>query len=477
LRIQLQWPILLVIATMVGAGCTDDHDVTTDAPDKPRPVESRPHIVFITSDDHSVPDLGVYGNPAITTPNIDQLARQGILFNRAYATTPQCSPSRASLVTGRSPTATGNSRLHSPLRTEHANIIDALNRAGYFTAAFRKIHLGEEVESQFAFRESDESVGFEAAFEQWDGEQPVFLHIGFNEPHRPYEAGYWEPPHDPNEVIVPDYLPDTPEVRVDLALYYDKIAEMDRQIGELMALLNELGIADNALVIFVGDNGLPFPGAKGTLYEPGVHVPLFAYWPDLIPAGQVTDEIVSLLDLVPTVLEAAAIDAFEGIEGRSLLPMMRDPGSAGVRDYAFSERNWHDNLDLSRAVHGKRYKLIRNYLHDRPYQPTMDIRNSLSWSHIAELHERGELEAQHVSRYFSDRRPQYELFDLEADPHERVNLADSEDHARIRDQLEAALTEWMRGINDPLPPPHGELPAAAIRALEEQGVDPRDLFR
>ncbi|MFU8876815.1 MAG: sulfatase [Wenzhouxiangellaceae bacterium] len=474
---MIHWPLSLLVAAMFAAGCTPDPDVAAGAPNDAGSADNRPHIVFITSDDHSVPDLGVYGNPVITTPNIDRLAGQGILFNRAYATTPQCSPSRASLVTGRSATATGNSRLHSPLRTEHANIIEALNRAGYFTAAFRKIHLGEEVEGQFAFRESDESVGFEAAFEQWDGEQPMFLHIGFNEPHRPYEAGYWDPPHDPDKVIVPDYLPDTPEVRQDLALYYDEIAEMDRQIGELMALLEDQGIADNTFVIFVGDNGLPFPGAKGTLYEPGVHVPLFAFWPDRIPAGQVTDEIVSLVDLVPTVLEAAAIEPFAGIEGRSLLEMMRETTGPGVREYAFSERNWHDNLDLSRAVHGTRYKLIRNYLHDRPYRPTMDIQNSLSWSSIVELHERGELGEMHTARYFADQRPPYELFDLQSDPHERINLADSEEHAEIREQLEAVLTEWMRGINDPLPPPHGELPAAAIKALQEQGVDPRDLFR
>ena len=455
-------------AGWAGWGCDPDDDAAPDkqpAPEREpdeapaQAADDAPHIVYITSDDQSVPDLGIYGNDAVTSPNMDEIASEGILFERAYASSPQCSPARASLVTGQTPSATRSGRLHTPLDPMYDNIIETLSEAGYFMAAFRKVHLGEKVEAIFDFKESDEDVWFDAAFEAWDGESPMFLHIGFNEPHRPYEEGYWDPPHDPEDVIVPYYLPDTDEVRQDLAHYYDEIAEMDRQMGELMDLLEDEGIADDTFLLFIGDNGLPFPGAKGTLYEPGIHVPFFAHWPGEIPGGQVTDELVSFADLPATVLDAAGLEPFEG-----------------VRDYAFSERNWHDNVDLIRAVIGERYKLIRNYLWDRPYEPTLDIRDTPSWAEIARLHDEGELDDELEAFYFAE-RDQYELFDLEEDPEERNNLFDDDDYMDVREELKEAMTAWMRQAKDPLPPPYGELPPAAEEAIRAQGEDPRDLFR
>lgn len=419
-------------------------------------TDERPNLLVIISDDHSAPDLGCYGNTAVTSPNLDALAARGVRFERAYVSSPQCSPSRSAIVSGRTPHATGTSRLHAPLRG-HGTVMRALRSAGYFTGAYRKLHLGDEAEADFDYRGSvDDS--FAEFFDQLPANRPFFLHIGFDDPHRPYQAGSYDPPHDPAKTVVPAFLPDAPEVRRELALYYDEIARMDREIGEILELLDTHGLTENTLIVFAGDNGMPFPGAKGSLFEAGVKVPLIAAWPDRIPAGRVSEQLVSLVDLVPTWLEAAGIEPFGPLEGRSLLPIARGEATA-PRPAVFSERNWHDNLDFQRAAHGPRYKLIYNYLAEQPYRPTLDLEESTTWAAIERLHQQNRLAPHHRQRYFSPRRPPIELYDLEEDPGETNNLATSANHEAILSEMQELLSEWMRNTNDPLPPPHGEYPA------------------
>lgn len=442
---------------MTALGCTPSSDSGGSAPND----RSRPNIVFLWSDDHSVPDLGCYGNPDIQTPNLDRLASEGVRFDRAYVATPQCSPSRSSVLTGQSPHTTGTSRLHAPLRDRYATFLDPLKMAGYFTGTYRKVHLGEEFQDQWDFDASEigtfydaEGMTFRDFFESRPDDRPFFLHVGFVDPHRPYPEDGATSIHDPRYLSPPYFLPNVGAVRRDLADYYDEIHRMDAECGTIMALLDEYGLTGNTLVVFSSDNGLPFPGAKGTLYEPGVHVPLIARWPGRIDAGRTSDALVSLVDLAPTFIDVAGADALPHVQGKSLRPLFDDT-SSDHRTHVFFERNWHDNLDLIRGVRTPQYKLIQNYRPRWPYRPAFDIKDSPSWSAILQLKNENALSPELSQRYFRPERPQVELYDLDADVEEFVNLAGDADQAKRVDELQQVLSTWMLATNDFLPPPKG----------------------
>jgi N-sulfoglucosamine sulfohydrolase len=416
----------------------------------PAPAAQPPNFLFLISDDQSAPDVGCYGNRVIHTPHLDRLAREGLRFEQAYVTAPSCSPSRSSILTGRSAHATGTARLHAPLRANQKTILEYLKGAGYYTGAYRKVHQGEAFLKRWDFYGA--ARPYEEFFQTRPKDRPFYLHIGFHDPHRPYWPGAFHPPTDPAKVAVPEFLPDTPQVRKDLAHYYNEIARMDGNAGKILALLEEEGLAGNTLVIFTSDNGMPFPGAKGTLYDPGIHVPLIARWPGTIKPGQVSADLVSLIDLPPTWLEAAGVAVPEIMEGRSLLGGWRGE-SYQPREAIFAERNWHNNLDLIRAVRTQRYKLIQNYRPEVPYRPVRDLKRSPTWESILELKEAGKLSPQQRQRFFARPRPPVELYDLEQDAGETKNLAPDAAHAETVHRLQLMLGEWMNSTNDFLPPP------------------------
>jgi arylsulfatase A-like enzyme len=418
--------------------------------------------VFLFSDDHSVPDLGCYGNTAIRTPNLDGLAAAGMRFNRAYVTCPQCSPSRASILTGRSPHAVGASRLHMNAYADAVNVPSLLKEAGYFTGAYRKVHQGF-IQQEFDFH-AGKGQPFSAFFDARPKDRPFFLWFGSTDPHRDYAPGAIEPPHDPVEVLVPPHLPDTPEVRADLALYYDAIARFDRECGEILALLDTHGLADNTLVMMAGDNGMPFPRAKATLYEPGIRVPLLARWPGKIDAGRSTNALVSLMDLAATWLDAAGAAIPVEMESVSLAPLLRGETDA-AHELIFAERNWHDNWDPMRCVVGERYKLIQNYRPEVGHLNSLDLLRSPSFQSIRALAENGSLREPHTW-FLNDAKPQVELYDLEIDPAEWHNLADDPAYADRVTGMQQALGDWMNATHDFLPPP-----AAAYRGPHTDTLD------
>ena len=237
-----------------------------------------PNIVVFLADDVSLGDFGCYGNAGIRTPNIDALAKAGMRCRNAFLTTSSCSPTRISVLTGKYPHATGAEDLHMPLPDDQTFVSTRLHeQKGYVTGHMLKTHYGPNGNKQFQWYGKNVEE-FPAFLDQAEG-KPFFLWVGFHDAHRPYKKGAVEPPHNPSDVTVPPFLADTPETRADLALYYDEISRMDGHIGQMVAELKRRNLFDKTLIVFFADNGMPFPRAKGTLYDSGIATPLIVTWP------------------------------------------------------------------------------------------------------------------------------------------------------------------------------------------------------
>lgn len=411
-----------------------------------------PNIVFLISDDHSAPDLGCYGNTTVRTPNLDRLAREGCRYDRCYVSSPQCSPNRSSIFTSQYPHTTSTSRLHTPMPSWQPSFLEPLKEKGYFAGAFRKVHQGADFDKRWNFY-GDAKTSFEKFFDAAPSGKPFFLHVGFTDPHRPYKPGAFQPAHDPAKVQIPKWLPDTKDIRQDIADYYDAIARMDAEAGQILKLLADRGLAENTLVVFTGDNGMPFPPrAKGTLYESGIRVPLLARWPGRIQAGSNSAKLVAHIDLPVTWLAAANIPKPDRMLGIDFL--------TSERKEIFSERNWHDNFDLCRCIRTDRYKLIYNGLPSLPYRPIGDLAASPTWASFTTLAGQGRLNRSQAQAMALS-RPMLELYDLQSDAEELTNLIDRPEHASIQEDLLRRLGSWMDNTYDFLPPPFREFPAGS----------------
>ena len=410
------------------------------------PAESRPNVIVFVGDDLGWRDTGPYGNGAIHTPNIDRLARSGLRVERAFGTSPQCSPSRISILTGKYAHSTGTEDLHMPLPERERILPSHLHARGYFTGHMAKTHYGPAAERQFQWYSPETAEAF-PDFLHAAGARPFFLWVGFHEPHRPYRHDAATDPHAPASVKVPPHLADTPETRADLALYYDAIARMDRGIGEMLAELERRDLRRKTLAVFLSDNGAPFPREKGTLYDSGTRTPLILSWPEVIPAGAVYDRgLVSTVDLTPTILELARATPPQDMQGQSFRALLTAPASYAGR--AYSERNWHDCDEHQRAVRTTRFKLIRTDAYTGlPLCTAADIGASPSFLALRVLARAGRLtEAQRP--LFQAPRPRIELYDLAADPWELHNVAGDPAYAKEVRELAGVLQEWIEQSGD-----------------------------
>jgi N-sulfoglucosamine sulfohydrolase len=409
---------------------------------------THPNILVLVADDLGWRDLGAYGNTAIHTPNLDRLARSGLVVKWAFGTSPQCSPSRISILDSKYPHATGAEDLHMPLPEGERILPSYLQWQGYFTGMMAKTHLGPNGERQFQWYSPETSAAL-PVFLDAAKDQPFFLWVGFHDPHRPYQRGAIANPHSPARVNVPPYLADTPETRADLALYYDASARMDADVGRMLAELERRKLLENTLVIFLSDNGAPFPREKGTLYDSGTRTPLIFSWPGVIRAGSIYDQgIVSTLDLAPTIVEIAGATPPKAMQGRSFRSMLTDPGSYAGRTYVFSERNWHDCDEHQRAVRTARFKLIRTDAYtDVPLCTAADIGASPSFLALRARAKAGTLTPAQ-RRLFEAPRARIELYDLQTDPWELRNVADEPKYENDARELAQVLQEWMEQTGD-----------------------------
>ena len=439
-------------------------------------VPQRPNIVLIIADDMARDDCGAYGNRKIKTPHIDRLAREGMRFDRAFVTASSCSPSRSSIITGRYPHSTGAEELHWPLPADQITFVEKLKAAGYWAAAAGKWHLGSAVKNRFNLVREAGTAGFQlptgndakpkmtargpgaaqSGCDHWlsvlrdrPRDKPFFLWLASFDPHRDYQAGTIPEPHRAEDVTVPTYLPDVPEVRQDLAMYYDEISRLDHYVGEVLAELDRQKVAGDTLVLFVSDNGRPFPRCKTTLYDSGIKTPLIVRWPGHVRPGSHCDSLVSTIDIAPTFLGLAGVATGPSFQGKDFSVLLGNP-KAKVRDLIFAERNWHDYSAHGRAVRSERFTYIRNDDHELPLTPPADAVRSPTFVAMRRLRDERKLSPAQMACFVRP-RPVEELYDADADPDELVNLTGDPKYAEVLDTLRRGLLDWEKETDDRLP--------------------------
>lgn len=407
-------------------------------------VGENPNFLILIADDAGWRNFGCYGDPYISTPNIDELAANGIKVNNAFLTTPQCSPSRISILTGKYPHATGAEDLHMPLPETEKILPSYLREKNYFTGFLKKGHLGPYGERQFDWYSKDLN-DFEIFLDSAKA-KTFFMWVGFTDPHRPYKEGIIENPQDPDKVLVPPYLVDDGATRKDLANYYNYIRRMDAQIGKYLRTLRERDLLENTLIIFFSDNGAPFPRAKGMLYDAGIRTPLIFSWPAEIGKGIEYNHLMSVVDLAPTILDIINAQIPSEMQGKSIRGILKNPDLPG-RKYVFSERNWHNIDEHMRCVRTKDFKLISNAYIEYPHGTAADISKSPSWKSLYELKQANKLtKAQRLLFQFP--RSKYELYRLAKDSFELQNVIDEPEYSEITDELKNVLKNWMDETGD-----------------------------
>lgn len=432
---------------------------------RPGAVGSRLNVVVAIADDWSWPHAGADG-AAVRTPTYDRLAREGVRFTHAFAASPSCTPSRAALLTGQAPHRLAEgAQLWSHLPSRFAVYPDLLEARGY-----RVGHTGKgwgpgslEPGGRSRNPAGSRHESFEAFLAARPANTPFAFWLGSADPHRPYDPGSGARAGiDPQRIQLPAFLPDAPEVRADVADYLAEVERFDRALGGLVDALAGAGELERTVLIVTSDNGMPFPGAKATLYDGGTRVPLLIRWPGVARPGHVSQALVSLTDLAPTILDAAGLTAPADMTGRSLRPLLDGRPGAAEPDTVFLERERHANVRAgdqsypSRAIRTRDHLYIRNLRPDRwpagdpvlyhSVGPFGDIDDGPS----KQLLMRAIGGAYSVFRQHAmDKRPAEELFVLASDPGQLRNVAADARQAETVRRLRARLDQWMRATGDP----------------------------
>ena len=444
------------------------------------------NILFLLSDDHSYPFLSCYGDSNVRTPVLDQLAADGMKFHRFFTAAPQCVPSRAALMTGRSPVAARITRFSSPLPKDVLTFPEILRQqAGYYVGVCGRAYhldgsgqkggseLGELLEKHglrtfeqrfnYVRTGSDTAAATQAAefLDQKPADKPFCLWVNFSDPHHVWNAPAELRP-DPATLKLPAHWPDLPGLRSQLADYCAEVNRLDHSVKAILDLLASRGFAENTLIVFAGDNGAALPHGKGSLYDPGSNVPFLVRWPGVVKPGGDSRELISAEDLAPTVLAAAGLQPDEIMSGVSFLPLLKgEPHQP--RTYLFVERGPHGSApvavnmtnsgyDLSRAVRSDHYKFIYNCTPWIPYSP-VDSTGGVGWKEMTAANDANQLAPGLRATYFTTPRPVYELYDLEQDPSELDNLSGQPQVAAVERSLRLALAEKMIVDFDYLPLP------------------------
>ncbi len=416
-----------------------------------------PNILWLIAEDFG-PHLGCYGTREVWTPNLDQLAEQGVRYTRFFTTAPVCSPSRSAFMTGMYATTIGaqNHRSHRDdgfaLPAGVRVLTDWMRAAGYFTANVRELPrtLGFRGTGKTDWNFTYDGKPFDS--DRWadlKSQQPFFAQINFQETHRAFHGPKRA---DPAKVELPPWTPDHPVAREDWAKYLDSATELDRKVGLVLKQLEADGLADNTIIVFFGDNGQAHVRGKQFCYDEGLLVPLIIRWPNGFPtpahfeAGTVDSRLLAAIDLAPTMLAIAGAKKPARMEGEVFL----GPRAANPRRYVFGARDRCDETVFRiRTVRDSRYRYIRNFTPSRPFLQPNDYkeRSYPVWNLLKELHAEEKLTPAQES-LCAPTMPPEELYDVQNDPYEIHNLARSAEHRAVLSRLRTALEDWIASTND-----------------------------
>jgi N-sulfoglucosamine sulfohydrolase len=278
--------------------------------------------------------------------------------------------------------------------------------------------------------------------------KPFFLWLAAIDPHRKYQPNTIPEPHNPEDVIVPPFLPDADSTRKDLALYYDEISRLDSYLGKVMNELKNQGVDENTLVIYMTENGKPFPRCKTRLYDSGIKTPFIVRWPAKIKKG-VTDALVSSIDIAPTFCELAGVPLSKTFQGFSFVPILNNY-SAETRDYIAGEHNWHDYQAHERAIRTKKYLYIRNAFPELNASPPADAVGSLTYQEMINMYKEGKLNENQQDCFITP-RPAEELYDVKNDPYQLNNLASNSNYEDELNAMRKMLDNWIIEFGDKIP--------------------------
>lgn len=399
---------------------------------------AKPNIIFFLGDDHSYFDVGYDGNAVVQTPTIDQLAREGMRFTRAYVPTAMCAPSRSTLYTGLYPHRHGCHMNHGASKPGIRSLPHYLKPLGYRVVLAGKRHI--KPQSVYPF----EYIPTSKIGEVIQGKTPYCLIIASDEPHGPHTLGQYKPA----DVPIPPYLADTPAARHGRAGYYGDIDLLEKEIAHTLQLLKKSGQEDNTLFIYAGDHGNGLM-AKWTCYDAGLRVPFVARWPGHIKPGSVSNAMIGTIDIVPTCIALAGGTPPKGLDGKSLMPVLE--GKTKKHHSLIFGCHTNQGIILGtpypvRSVFDGRYQYIRNLAPaGRPHNVLTQSKKGawVQWQEKAKTSATAKKLARRVLH-----RPAEELYDVTADPWELKNLAASPKHAATKKRLSAELDQWMKAQGD-----------------------------
>lgn len=460
---------MFLLTTVIGVSCGESAE-----------ADDRINVVLFIADDISWDDIGCYGNRSARTPNIDRLAAAGRRFDQAILVASSCSPSRSSVITGRYPHNNGRAaELHQPIAAHLPWFPRLLREAGYYTALVGKNHISAEKPANgdtaktssgdtaqpksFDLIENGNVPHNKGGHGTWvktiqdrPKEKPFFFWFAALDAHREWDADKdWDeaaygPKHDPKDVIIPPYLVDDAATRKDLASYYNEVTRFDHYIGRVIEELARQKVLDKTLILVMADNGRPFPRAKTRLHDSGMKTPLVAHWPAGIgKPGVAAVNLVSSIDIAPTILSLAKVDIPETVQGTSFAPLLSDP-AASVRRHAFSEHNWHDYEAHGRSVRSEGYLYIENARPQFAWQGPADSVRSPSFRSLRAVRDAGGLTVAQQDVFLAP-RPPVELYRTADDPAQLNNLVDDPRHAEVKGRLAGLLRQWRDATGDSVP--------------------------
>lgn len=464
MKTSINFTIAVLLVSLFLSGCKSGK----------KSYSERPNILLIVSEDNG-PDLGCYGVSQVTTTHLDNLAKEGVLFERAFVPYSVCSPSRAVIFSGLYPHQNGQIGLATHKFRMYDNIKTLpkyLNEAGYTTGIIGKLHVNPEKEVPFSFnsipgsnfeKKDLKKYAEEASHFIKGTDKPFFLMVNYPDAHFPLQKQVEGMPKNPMDGTdlngsLPFIGADSERLREYTANYFNSMNRLDESVGMLLKELEASGKADNTIIIYLGDHGAQFSRGKCSNYEAGLQIPLIIKDPTLKSKGIRQKELVNSIDLLPTFLDIARVQTPKNLPGKSLLPLLEGAHVKNNRTYLFAGGNGSTSILYfpRRSVRDDRYKLILNMLHgtENPHYEFYQTHKNGHFDGGTEASEILNSSPAIINAYKTWRNPpKHELYDLQNDPYEFNNLADNVQYQDILTRMIAALETWQAETNDPLADP------------------------